>query len=35
MKLPIYIANAFTNNPFEGNPAAVCVLSTDMVSCCN
>jgi PhzF family phenazine biosynthesis protein len=27
MKLPVYIANAFTANIFGGNPAAVCPLS--------
>lgn len=26
MKLPVYIVNAFTNQPFQGNPAAVCPL---------
>src|SRR5579864_914031 len=26
MKLPVYIANAFTKNMFGGNPAAVCPL---------
>ncbi|MCJ7556154.1 MAG: PhzF family phenazine biosynthesis protein [Gammaproteobacteria bacterium] len=26
MKLPVYIINAFANQPFRGNPAAVCPL---------
>ena len=26
MKLPVYIVNAFANQPFRGNPAAVCPL---------
>ncbi len=28
MPIPIYQVSAFTDNPFAGNPAAVCVLST-------
>lgn len=28
MKLPIYIVDAFTDAPFKGNPAAVCLLTT-------
>jgi PhzF family phenazine biosynthesis protein len=27
MGLPMYIVDAFTNLPFEGNPAAICLLS--------
>src|SRR5581483_5239727 len=27
MALPIYIVDAFTDRPFAGNPAAVCLLS--------
>jgi PhzF family phenazine biosynthesis protein len=27
MKIPIYQIDAFTNEPFKGNPAAVCLLS--------
>ena len=26
MKLPLYIVNAFSSEPFRGNPAAVCPL---------
>lgn len=29
-KMPIYIADAFTSQPFAGNPAAVCLLSDDI-----
>ena len=25
-KIPFYIVDAFTNEPFKGNPAAVCLL---------
>ncbi len=28
MKLPIYTVDAFTDAPFKGNPAAVCLLTT-------
>ena len=24
-ELPIYVVNAFTNKPFGGNPAAICL----------
>jgi predicted PhzF superfamily epimerase YddE/YHI9 len=27
MKLPMLIVDAFTNSPFAGNPAAVCLLN--------
>ena len=27
MELPIYVVDAFTNRPFSGNPAGVCVLN--------
>src|SRR6516164_6110529 len=27
MSLPIYIVDAFTDRPFAGNPAAVCLLN--------
>ncbi|WP_311198817.1 PhzF family phenazine biosynthesis protein [Paenibacillus hexagrammi] len=27
MNTPIYVIDAFTNEPFRGNPAAVCILS--------
>ena len=30
MKVPIYQIDAFSNQPFKGNPAAVCVLDTWM-----
>lgn len=26
MEIPIYTVDAFTNLPFKGNPAAVCLL---------
>ncbi|KAF0993885.1 hypothetical protein BJQ97_00510 [Geobacillus sp. TFV-3] len=26
MSIPIYIVDAFTDRPFAGNPAAVCLL---------
>ena len=26
MRIPIYQIDAFTNEPFKGNPAAVCLL---------
>lgn len=28
MEIPLYVVDAFTNNPFRGNPAAVCPLNT-------
>ncbi len=28
MPLPLYTVDAFTDRPFAGNPAAVCVLSS-------
>ena len=37
MKLPIYQIDAFANQPFEGNPAAVVPLDawlSDEFSCC-
>ncbi len=30
MKLPIFTVDAFTNEPFKGNPAAVCLLNEDI-----
>lgn len=30
MKIPIFQIDAFTNEPFKGNPAAVCLLSEEM-----
>ena len=30
--LPIYTVDAFADEPFQGNPAAVCLLPMDMVS---
>lgn len=30
MNIPIYTADAFTNKPFSGNPAGVCVLDSPM-----
>ncbi len=30
MKLPIFTVDAFTNEPFKGNPAAVCLLKEDI-----
>lgn len=30
MKLPIFTVDAFTNEPFKGNPAAVCILTEDI-----
>lgn len=30
MKLPIFTVDAFTNEPFKGNPAAVCLLTEDI-----
>ena len=30
MKLPIFTVDAFTNKPFSGNPAAVCLLQEDI-----
>jgi len=30
MKIPIYQVDAFTNKPFKGNPAAVCILNNEM-----
>lgn len=30
MKLPIFTVDAFTNMPFKGNPAAVCLLSEEI-----
>ena len=30
MKLPIFTVDAFTNEPFKGNPAAVCILKEDI-----
>ncbi|KAF6020042.1 PBLD [Bugula neritina] len=29
MELPIYTVDAFTTHPFEGNPAAVCIIKHD------
>ena len=29
MPLPIYVVDAFTDRPFAGNPAAVCVLDRE------
>lgn len=26
MEIPIFVVDAFTNLPFKGNPAAVCLL---------
>jgi len=31
MELPIYTVDAFTTHPFEGNPAAVCIIKHDQV----
>ena len=28
-ELPLYIIDAFTNVPFEGNPAAVCLVENE------
>ena len=30
MKIPFYTIDAFTSEPFSGNPAAVCPLETDL-----
>jgi PhzF family phenazine biosynthesis protein len=30
MKLPVFQIDAFTNEPFKGNPAAVCLLTEEM-----
>lgn len=30
MKLPIFTVDAFTNEPFKGNPAAVCLLKEEL-----
>ncbi len=30
MKLPIFTVDAFTSEPFKGNPAAVCILTEDI-----
>ena len=30
MKIPIWTVDAFTNKPFSGNPAAVCLLEEDI-----
>ena len=30
MKLPIFTVDAFTSEPFKGNPAAVCLLKEDI-----
>lgn len=30
MKLPIFIADAFTARAFRGNPAAVCLLENEL-----
>ncbi len=30
MKLPIFTVDAFTNEPFKGNPAAICILNEDI-----
>jgi hypothetical protein len=30
-ELPLYIIDAFTNVPFEGNPAAVCLVENEKV----
>ncbi|MCI4376233.1 hypothetical protein PGIGA_G00185930 [Pangasianodon gigas] len=30
MEIPIYTADAFTNLPFKGNPAAVCLLENEL-----
>jgi PhzF family phenazine biosynthesis protein len=30
MKLPIFTVDAFTNEPFKGNPAAVCILKEEI-----
>ncbi|NXL34358.1 PBLD protein, partial [Glaucidium brasilianum] len=31
MQIPIFTVDAFTNRPFSGNPAAVCLLENDLV----
>lgn len=31
MELPIYTVDAFTNVPFQGNPAAVCLVNNEKV----
>ncbi|NWH61035.1 PBLD protein, partial [Geococcyx californianus] len=30
MQIPIFMVDAFTNQPFSGNPAAVCLLENDL-----
>jgi len=30
MELPIYIVDAFTDEPFKGNPAGVCIVETEL-----
>ena len=30
--LPVFIVDAFTSTPFSGNPAAVCLITTNHVS---
>ena len=32
MTLPIYLVDAFTDTPFRGNPAAVCIVETPLAS---
>ena len=32
--IPIYKVDAFTEEPFRGNPAAVCLLPREVVRCC-
>jgi hypothetical protein len=34
MKIPFYTIDAFTCVPFEGNPAAVCLLDPEHVRFC-
>ncbi len=31
-ELPIYVVDSFTNKPFAGNPAAVCVLQNPLTN---
>ena len=30
MKIPVWTVDAFTKRPFQGNPAAVCILEDDI-----
>ena len=32
MAIPMYIVDAFTDKPFSGNQAAVCLIGPDQVS---